>query len=100
MGWFSDSSQWDPGNWGSIGDVPILGDIHKGIWGDPESVKAAYDKQIEASKAAQQQMQQFLMGQKGQAQAFYTPMNDMFKNMYGTQGIAAPQTPKVPGGGR
>lgn len=94
MGWFSDSSSWDPGNWGSIGDVPILGDIHKGIWGDPGSVKAAYDAQIQASKDAQAQMQQFLMGQKGAAQQVYGPLKHMYQSAYGTEGIAAPKVPQ------
>ncbi len=76
-----------------IGDIPILGDIHKGIFGDPDAVKEAYDKQIEASKVAQAQMQQFLMGQKGQAQAIYSPMKHMYQSLYGTEGMMAPQIP-------
>ena len=100
MSWFGDNdSSWDPGNWGSIRDVPIIGDIHKGLWGDPESVKAAYDAQIQASKDAQRQMQDFLMRQKGQAQAFYGPIQHMYKSAYGTEGLQAPQTPGAPGVG-
>ncbi len=101
MGWFSDDSSWDPGNWGGIGDVPIVGDAWKGIFGDPESIKQAYDKQIQASKDAQAQMQQFLMGKKGEAQAIYAPIQSMFDRTYGTQpGIDAPKTPGVPNSGR
>jgi hypothetical protein len=81
----------------SLGDIPIVGDVYKGVFGDPDAVKAAYDKQIEASKAAQAQMQNFLMGQKGQAQGFYAPIQHMFQGAYGTEGIQAPQIPGAPG---
>lgn len=82
----------------SLKDIPVIGDwLHEArqaIHGNPDAIKAAYDQQIQASKDAQAQMQQFLMGQKGQAQAFYAPMQQMFANMYGTQGIQAPQVPQ------
>lgn len=100
MSWFgSNSSHWDPGNWGSVGDVPIIGDIHKGLWGDPESIKSAYDKQIQASKDAAAQMQQFLLGQKSQAQGYYAPLQHMFGAAYGTEGIRGPQTPQASSAG-
>lgn len=83
---------------GDLGDAPLVGELWKGITGDPEGIKDAYNKQIEASKTAQQQLQQFLMGQKGQAQAFYGPIQHMFQNAYGTEGIQAPQIPQAPGG--
>lgn len=82
----------------SIGDIPVIGDIHKGIWGDPDAIKSAYDKQIAASQQQSDQMKDFLMGQKGAAQAFYAPMQHIFNKMYGTEGIDGPMTPQVPGG--
>lgn len=92
---------WDPTEWSGIGDIPILGDAWKGVFGDPESIKQAYDKQIEASKASQAQMQQFLMGAKKDAQGFYAPIQSMFNRTYGAQpGIDAPKTPGVPNSGR
>jgi hypothetical protein len=93
MGWFGDS-KWDPGNWNSLGDVPVVGDIYKGVTGDPEGIKAAYDKQIQASKDAQAQLQHFLMGQKGQTLGYFAPAQHMFQNYYGTEGIQGPQIPK------
>lgn len=79
-----------------IGDIPVVGDIYHGVFGDPDSVKAAYDTQIQASKDAQMQLQQFLMGQKGGAQALYAPMQHMFQSAYGTEGIKPSQTPQAP----
>lgn len=88
---------WNPETWGSIGNWPVIGGIWNGITGNPDAMKAAYDQQIQASKEAQAQLQQFLMGQKGAAQATYAPMQHMFNSMYGTEGMAAPQVPQAPG---
>lgn len=95
MGWFG-NSKWDPGNWDDIRDVPILGDIHTGIWGDPEAAKNAYDQQIAASKDNQLQMQQFLMGKKGEAQQIYGPMQHMFQASYGTEGLKPQENTRGP----
>jgi hypothetical protein len=76
-----------------LDDIPIVGDIKKGVFGDPNAVKAAYDAQIKASQQNAEQMKQFLLGQQGKAQAFYAPMQHMFRNYYGTQGIQGPQVP-------
>jgi hypothetical protein len=85
----------------SLKDIPVIGeslyDLRQELHGNPDEVKANYDKQIEASKAAQEKQMQFLMGQKGAAQQFYAPMQNMFNRMYGTQGINAPQVPGAPG---
>jgi len=83
----------------SIGSLPVLGDVYNAVRGDPDAIKGAYDQQIKASQAAQQQLQQFLMGQKGQAQQFYGPIQHMFQGAYGTEGLQAPQTPQAPGVG-
>lgn len=79
----------------NIGDIPIIGSLHKHIWGDTDAVKSAYDEQIQASKDAQEKMQAFLMGQKGQAQAAYGPLQHMFQAAYGTEGLQAPQVPSM-----
>lgn len=82
----------------SLKDIPFIGDyLHEGrqaLHGNPEEIKAAYDAQIAASKANQEQMMNFLMGQKSRAQAFYNPIQSMFQTAYGSQGIQAPQTPQ------
>lgn len=93
------ATSWDPDKWSGLSDVPVIGDVWKGLWGDPDAVKSAYDAQIQASKDSQAQMQQFLMGQKGQAQAIYNPIQGMFKSSYGTQGMQAPQIPHTQGVG-
>lgn len=83
----------------SLKEIPVIGDslyeVRQGIHGNPDAIKAAYDQQIQASKDAQLQLQKFLMGQKGQAQGIYGPIQHMYQSAYGTEGIQAPQ---VPGG--
>lgn len=90
-GKWSEGSSWDPSNWEGLGSVPIVGEVWNMIGGNPDAIKSAYDQQIQASKDAQAQLQQFLMGQKSGAQRFYAPMQQMFQKTYGTQGIAGPQ---------
>lgn len=97
MGWFG-NSKWDPGNWSGVGDVPIVGDVWKGVFGDPKGVQQAYDKQIQASKDAQANLQNFLMGQKGSSLAYYAPLQHMFTSAYGTEGLKGPQIPQATGG--
>jgi hypothetical protein len=78
----------------SLLDIPVVGDIYNTVAGDPRGAKAAYDAQIKASQQQSAQMQQFLMGAKGQAQQFYGPIQHMFQRAYGTEGIQGPQTPQ------
>lgn len=92
------ATSWDPDKWSGLSDVPVVGDVWKGLWGDPDAVKFAYDAQIQASKDSQLQLQQFLMGKKGEAQGIYAPMQHMFNKTYGTEGIAGPQVPQAPQG--
>lgn len=83
---------------GFLSDLPIVGDIWEGIRGNPEDVKAAYDKAMQQSMQMGQQTKNFLMGQQGKALGFYQPIQQLFNNAYGTQGIAAPQVPgQTPG---
>lgn len=83
----------------SLKDIPLIGgalyDARQAIHGNPDDLKAAYDAQIQASKDAQQRQMNFLMQQKGGAQAFYNPIQHMFQSSYGTEGIQAPQIPGV-----
>ena len=88
---------WNPKTWTSLSNVPIVGDVWKGLTGDPSAIKAAYDTQIQASKDAQARMQAFLMGQQGKAQAIYGPLQHMFQNAYGTEGMQGPQIPTASG---
>lgn len=80
---------------GFLSDMPIVGDLYDAARGNPDAVKAAYDQQIKASQASQQQLQNFLMGQKGKTLAYYAPLQHMFQRAYGTEGIMGPE---VPGG--
>lgn len=94
MSWFGDNnSHWDPGNWSSVGDVPVIGDIHKGIWGDPKAIKEAYDKAINDATVGGQNITNFLLGQQAKAQQYYAPLQHMFNSAYGTEGLQAPQKP-------
>jgi hypothetical protein len=63
------------------------------LQGNPEAVKAAYDKQIAASQQQSKEMKDFLMGQKGQSLQYWGPLQHMFDASYGTEGIQAPQMP-------
>ena len=97
--WFGhNNSKWDPGNWSGLGDVPVVGDVWKGITGDPGAIAAAYDKQIQASKEAQQRQMDFLMGREAIAKRTYAPLQHMYNAAYGTEGMQAPQIPQAPGG--
>lgn len=80
-----------------IGGLPVIGDLYEAARGDPNAIKQAYDAQIKASQASQQQLQQFLMGQKGNTLAYYAPLQHMFQRAYGTEGIQGPQIPRAPG---
>lgn len=85
----------------SLKDIPVIGntlyEIRQGIHGNPDAIKAAYDQQIQASKDAQERMQNFLMGQKGKAQLFYGPLQHMYESSYGSEGLQAPQVPQANG---
>lgn len=82
------------------GGLKKFGDeAKKTIFGDPEAIKAAYDKAIGLSQTGSKQIQDFLMGQQGKAQQYFIPLQHMFNSAYGTEGIQAPQTPGVPGSG-
>jgi hypothetical protein len=71
----------------SLSDIPVAGDIYDAVRGDPDAIKAAYDQQIKASQASQQQLQKFLMGQKGQTLAYFNPIQHMYQAAYGTEGL-------------
>lgn len=78
-----------------LSDIPVVGDIYDAARGNPDQIKAAYDAQIKASQQQSKQMRDFLMAQKGQAQSFYGPIQHMFQQAYGSEGLMAPQ---IPGG--
>jgi len=95
-GKWSEASSWDPSNWEGLGSVPIIGEAWNMIGGNPDAIKSAYDQQIAASQQAQQQMQQFLMGKKGEAQAIYAPLKHMYQNTYGTEGVRPQESTRGP----
>lgn len=86
----------------TLKSIPLVGesiyDIRQGIHGNPDAIKAAYDAQIAASKEQSEAMKQFLLGQKGQAQAFYGPLQHMYQSSYGTEGLQSPQIPQSTAG--
>lgn len=63
--------------------------------GDPNGIKAAYDKAIAQSQASASNIVNFLGKSKQEAQGYYAPMQHMFSNAYGTEGIQAPQVPQA-----
>lgn len=80
---------------GLLGDFESgVKSIYNGLTGNPDAVKAAYDKQIQASKENAAQMQQFLMGREAQAQGIYGPLQHMFTSAYGSEGLQAPEIPR------
>jgi len=93
------SASWDnPGSWtDTLGN--IFGEGKKALFGDPDAIKAAYDKAIGLSQSGGENIKQFLLGQQAKAQQFYQPLQHMFNASYGTEGLQAPQTPGVPGSG-
>lgn len=99
MSWYDDKGDFghllgDPAGYVSGVNKGGFKGVMNMLKGDPESAKAAYDAQIQASRDSQAQLQQFLMQQKGAAQGIYAPMQHMFQSAYGTEGIKAPQIPQ------
>lgn len=75
-----------------------FGGVKKMLFGDPESIKKAYDDMIAKSGAMGEANKQFLLGQQGKALQRYAPIQQMFNSAYGSQGIKGPQVPQVPQG--
>lgn len=110
------SELWNPTNYigpfqaaGSMAQVPgALGSIWQGTGGrlknyffdqPANDVKAAYDEAMKRAQQGGQDVKNFLMDREARAQGFYSPIQKMFENAYGTQGIRGPQVPKAPGVG-
>jgi hypothetical protein len=96
-----DRSGGDSGYGGSITGFlkNLYGEGKKTLFGDPDAVKAAYDKAIQLSQSGSADIKNFLMGQQGKAQQFYAPLQHMFNASYGTEGLQAPQAPSATGAG-
>lgn len=62
-----------------------------------QDAKAAYDQAAGMSQENLAGLMKYIGGQQDQALGYYKPLQTMFNNAYGTQGIAAPQTPRAPG---
>lgn len=61
---------------------------------DPASeIKNAYSNAIGQTQANAQKLQDFYMGREANAEGYYAPMQHLFNQSYGTNGIAAPQVP-------
>lgn len=82
---------------GGLGLDPVLA-ANQHFFVDPANkAKAGYDQAMQMNDAGSQKIQDFYSGAKQQALGYYQPMQQMFNQSYGTQGIAAPQVPKAPG---
>lgn len=69
-------------------------DIKNFLSGNPDAIKAAYDKAMGDAKQGGQDITNFLMGQQGKAQQYYQPLQNMYNSAYGG-GIQGPQTPQT-----
>lgn len=87
----------DPGGYFTGTNTGGVGGVKNMLFGDPNAIKAAYDKAMADAKAGGQDISNFLMGQQGKAQQYYQPLQHLFDTAYGTEGIKGPQTP--PAGG-
>jgi hypothetical protein len=83
----------------SLSDVPVVGDIYDAARGNPDEIKAAYDKAMGYSATSAEKLKQFLMGRESRAQSRFGPMQAMFQGAYGTKGMQAPQIPQAPQAG-
>ena len=75
-----------------------FGGVKKMLFGDPNSIKHAYDQAMQMSQQMGQQTKDFLMGQEGKAQQYFGPIQNMYRSAYGAQGMQAPMIPQSPGG--
>lgn len=82
----------------SLGDIPIVGDVYNGLRGNPDEIKAAYDKMMQTMQQGTSGIQQFLMGQQSKALRYFDPVQHMLRGAYGTEGIQGPQVPGAAGG--
>lgn len=74
-----------------------LGSLKNTLQGDPASAVAGLDQLQQNAYQQGTAIKNFLMGQKGQSEAYYKPMQQMFGRMYGAGGIMPPKAPSVPG---
>ena len=89
----------DPAGYATGTNKEGAGGVKKMLFGDPEGIKKAYDDAMAKAEAMGQQGKQFLLGQQGKALAYYAPLQQMFNNAYGNQGLQSPQIPQAQGQG-
>ena len=85
----------DPAGYITGTNTEGFGGVKKMLFGDPDAIKKAYDQAIGLSQQGSKDIKDFLLGQQGKAQQYYAPLQNMFQSAYGTEGIAAPQTPQA-----
>ena len=85
----------DPAGYITGTNTEGFGGVKKMLFGDPDAIKKAYDQAIGLSQQGSKDIKDFLLGQQGKAQQYYQPLQHMFQSAYGTEGIAAPQTPQA-----
>lgn len=74
-----------------------LSGIKNTLEGDPASAVAGLNQLQTNAYQQGTAIKNFLMAQKGQSEAYYKPMQQMFGRMYGTGGIMPSKAPGVPG---
>lgn len=104
MSWYNDKEDFwnfatDPGGYITGKNTKGIGGIPDLLSGNPDAIKQAYDDAMKMAQSSGKETKDFLLGQQGKALAAYAPLQQMFNNAYGTQGIQGPQTPGVPGSG-
>jgi hypothetical protein len=64
---------------------------------NPQAVANAYNDAVNRAAAYGTQAFNFLQGQRAKALQAYGPIQRIFQNLYGSEGIGAPVVPKGPG---
>lgn len=95
MAWYDNGDDFwnlvgDPAGYVSGYNTEGLSGIKKGLFGDPESIKKAYDDMMGTARQMTGETRQFLGNQQGKALAQYAPMQHMFQSAYGTNGLTPP----------
>lgn len=89
----------DPAGYYTGANTEGFGGVKKMLFGDPDAIKAAYEKAMGDARRGGQDITNFLLGQQGKAQQYFAPISHMFQSAYGTEGIQGPQIPQAAGPG-
>ena len=79
------------------GGLPSVSSILNGLEGDPNGLSAQLQKLSDQAYSQGNEVKNFLLGRESNAEKYYSPMQQMFGQMYGTGGIMPAKAPGVPG---